>query len=104
MTEIENIIYPEIAFIDKGDVIEVFTRVRKSCRGKWYLMDYKNGTQIQGKMDLVLEKEKLLAKLHFDVYLILIVGEVNPKMKMFEEDKSNKSEKNRLIEKYKLYK
>lgn len=111
-TTIEEIIYPEIAFIDKGNVIEVFTRVRKSHKGKYYFLDYKNGAEYVSEGDKEMQKQKLLTNLHFEVYIILFVGEIDSKkthslyddMPQYEADKNKQSEKDRLVEKYKLYK
>jgi len=109
---VEEIIYPEIAFIDKGDVLEVFTRIRKSHKGKYYFLDYKNGESYSDVSNRGLIRQRLLANLHFEIYIILFVGEIDAKkthslldeLPQYEVDKNKKSEKERLIEKYKLYK
>lgn len=104
----DEVIYPEILFADNGTTMVIFTRLRKRSNGKYYFWDYKQVHNCNPEDNRAVEKEKLVAQLHFEVYLIHIMGKVDHKvrtienMPLFEKDANQTSEERRLIEKYQL--
>lgn len=104
----EDIIYPEILFAEDEKTLVVFTRLRKRSNGIYYFWDYKQVHYCDETTDRQLEKEKLLVTLHFEIYIIQIMGIIDPKARtvdnlpLFEKCVSQKSEERRLIEKYQL--
>src|SRR5450631_2167017 len=104
----EEIIYPEILFAEDEKTLVVFTRLRKRSNGIYYYWDYKQVHYCDDTTDRQLEKEKLLVQLHFEIYMIQIIGKIDHKQRttdnlpLFEKCISQKLEEMRLIEKYQL--
>lgn len=112
----DDVIYPEVLFTENESMMVAWTRLRKRSNGKYYFWDYKQVRYCKLETDRSAEKEKLIAQLHFEIYIIQVMGKINTFLKksginefgveeqvpLFEKDISQKSEERRLIEKYQL--
>lgn len=103
-----DVIYPEILFTENEDLMVVWTRLRKRNNGIYYFWDYKQVRPVKPGDDMAIEKEKLVTQLHFEIYMIQIMGVIDKTVRkadnspLWEKDASQKSEERRLIEKYNL--
>jgi hypothetical protein len=104
----ENVIYPEILFAEDEATMVAWTRLRKRSNGIYYFWDYKQIHQCQPEDDRPSIKERLMTQLHFEIYMIQIMGKIDPKQRtvdklpLFEKCASQTSEEKRLIERYQL--
>ena len=103
-----DVIYPEILFAEEADKMVVWTRLRKRNNGIYYFWDYKQARLVEPDADRAAEKEKLITQLHFEIYMIQVMGVIDKNARkedntpLWERDGSQKSEERRLIEKYQL--
>src|SRR6185437_11916970 len=101
----EEVIYPEILFAEDEKTMVVWTRLRKRNNGIYYFWDYKQIGFINPNEDRVVAKERLMTQLHFEIYMIQVMGTINKTVRkedgtpLWEKYISQKSQEKRLIEK-----
>lgn len=104
----DSVIYPEILFTENEGMMVAWTRIRKRSNGKYYFWDYKQVRSIEPEMNRALEKEKLMQQMHFEIYMVQVMGKIDHKVRtienlpLFEKDPNQQSEERRLIEKYQM--
>lgn len=92
-------IYPMIQSKRNGNTLSMETFLRKKHRGKWYLWPFSRNAYVpEGRMDF----SSAVSSFNRDIYMVMLYGKVDPKMKGFGGEPYFKLDSNQMDEKLRM--